>query len=86
MLPAKIIHHCRRTAARNLLRTGVPKRVLMAMVGHKTNSAFDRYTITSESELRQAAGKLADQLAGAGKDGSRAVPAQSAGNRRERLR
>jgi integrase len=58
-IPDRIPHDFRRTAVRNLERAGVSRSVAMKMVGHKTESIYRRYAIVSESDLREAARKLA---------------------------
>jgi integrase len=51
-------HDLRRSAVRNLERSGVPRSVAMKMVGHKTEAIYRRYAIANEADLLAGGEKL----------------------------
>jgi integrase len=63
-LPAKLFHDFRRTAARNMIRAGVAQAVAMSITGHKTDSMFRRYNVTSNGDQREAMQRQSEYLAG----------------------
>lgn len=90
-LPGRLPHDFRRTAVRNLVRSGVPTPTAMEMVGHLTMSVFRRYCIVDEADMKAASRKLAafhrdeertGETAAAPSDGARGVPAQFPHSRR----
>jgi integrase len=55
----RIFHDLRRSAARDMIRGGVPQRIAMDITGHKTQAMFQRYNISSTEDLREALLKTA---------------------------
>jgi len=63
-VPTMLTHDFRRTAVRNMERTGVPRSVATKLTGHRTEAVYRRYAIVSDSDLRDASAKLAGTIAG----------------------
>jgi integrase len=75
----RIAHDFRRTAVRNLVRSGVDELTAMRITGHTTREVFDRYNIGDESDLRAAVAKLNEHLHPKGKKGGRVAKVQQSG-------
>lgn len=57
-VPSFLIHDPRRTAARNMIRAGVPETHVLLIVGWKTRAMVDRYNITDERDFHVAGEKM----------------------------
>lgn len=56
----RLIHDYRRSAARNMVRAGVPQSIAMAIGGWKTDSVFRRYAIADEVALGEGLARLSE--------------------------
>ncbi|MGC2355954.1 MAG: tyrosine-type recombinase/integrase [Candidatus Acidiferrum sp.] len=53
-----LLHDFRRSGVRNLIRSGVPRRIAMKISGHVTESTFERYNIVDSTDLHEAMAKV----------------------------
>jgi integrase len=58
-----LFHDLRRSAARNLIRAGVPEQVVMDLGGWRTRSILARYNVTSERDLADALDRVSRYVA-----------------------
>lgn len=61
-LPQLLFHDLRRSAVRRMVRRGVPTLVARRISGHLTDAIFQRYDITSDQDLTEAAEKIGTKL------------------------
>jgi integrase len=57
-------HDFRRSAARNLIKAGVPRSTAMMITGHKTEAIFERYNIKDNSDAEAALLKVGQYSTG----------------------
>jgi integrase len=58
------LHDFRRSGVRNLIRSGVPRRIAMKISGHLTESTFERYNIVDSTDLHEAMAKVEKYIDG----------------------
>ncbi len=56
--PGWMIHDLRRSAARRMLRAGIPQPVIMKICGWKSDAVFRRYAIVDEALIAEGLAKL----------------------------
>ena len=61
-VPGLLLHDLRRSAVRNMERRGVPRKTARQISGHKTDAVYERYNITNEQDIRDAARKIEEGL------------------------
>jgi integrase len=59
-----LFHDLRRSAVRDMIRSGVPQSVAMKITGHRTIAVFNRYDITAADDMTAALEKTAKYRAG----------------------
>ena len=62
-VPERLVHDFRRTAVRNLERSGVFRPVATKVTAHRTEAVYRRYAIVSDADLQEASSKLAADAA-----------------------
>jgi integrase len=53
-----LLHDFRRSSVRNLIRSGVPRRIAMRISWHLTGSMFERYNIVDSRDLHEVMAKV----------------------------
>jgi integrase len=55
-------HDLRRSAVRNMDRAGIPRATIRRIIGHETDSMFERYRIVDQRDIQEAGVKAEKYL------------------------
>ena len=79
-----LLHDMRRTAVRRMDQGGIPRKVAMAITGHKTESTYQRYNIVDLSRVSAATDVLDSQQRNGPQAHKPATNSQPASSQKER--
>ena len=80
-VPGRLFHDLRRSAVRDLVRSGVSQAVAKSISGHRTDAMFARYNISDVTDQRKALARVQEYRLSAAKDNEQEQPVREVINK-----
>jgi hypothetical protein len=77
-VPGRLFHDLRRSAVRDLVRSGVSQAVAKSISGHRTDAMFSRYNISDVTDQRKALARVQEYRLESAKEAEQRATATSA--------